>query len=250
MNIDELFNETQDVRTASEKIDNTEQAVADWLANSPKSFNRCYANYVADVRGQSYRVEIEYDMTLPCVKQNGFSVNPDTLPADTLPLCTASVRSLGYVIDDIRPSEGTNEVKGLMLYGHTEDYDNEFGSRIDSELMKTFSQSFPRRYDKVYLSGAFDTVEDMKNVILFAYENLTTKKFIAKVVISLDSMVHDDDGGVRTVGDMIHAGYVPSSVVPNPMVVEYRYRRLDPMLTAWLYTKKLKVRKKQQKLEI
>lgn len=247
---DDLFNEAVDTRSASEKIDNTEQNVSDWLANNERSFLKCCANTVTAVYGHSYTTEIEYDLDTPQESKKSFAIDYNTIPKNTLALCTASIRSLGYIINDIRPEENTPEAEGLLLYGHTEDCDNEFKSRIDTELLKSISKSFPRRYNKVYLNGAFENIEDMKSVIIEAYERLTTKIHIAKVVISLESMVKDDDGGVRTIGDMIHAGYITPSIVPNPMMVEYRYRRLDPMLTASLYTKKLSGRLKQQTLEV
>ena len=251
---DDLFNEAneaRDERTSAEKIDSTASTVKDWFKNDRKSFSNCCGNMITDVRGEMYVTEIEYDLTKSLSEPKAFVVDYKTAPRNTVTINTASLRSLGFIVGDIKPMQDTPEAQGLMLYGHTEDYDNKFDSRIDTELMKCIAKDIPHKFNKVYLNGAFESIEDMKSVIMHAYEHLSSKIHIARVVIGLDSMVRDDDRKPRTIADLIHAGYIPSSIVYNPNIVEYRYRRMDPMYTAMLYTKRLAAKpQEQQKLEM
>ena len=239
LSTDDLFNEARDTRTAAEKIDTTETTVRDWFKHDSKSFTQCCGNMITDVRGEKYGTELEYDLTKSLSEPKVFIVNYNTVPKQTVTINVASIRSLGFIVNDIAPKKETPEAQGLMIYGHVEDYDNKFDSRIDSELMMSISKNIPHKFNKVYLSGAFKSIEDLKTVIMHVYENMTTKIHIAKVVVCLDSMVRDDERKPRTIADLIHAGYIPSSIVYNPNIVEFRYKRLDPMYTAELYTKRL-----------
>jgi hypothetical protein len=53
-------------------------------------------------------------------------------------------------------------------------------------------------------------------------------------------MVKDDDGKWHTVADLIHSGYVESSVVRIPNIVEYAFGCLDSAYTEKLYTTEYK----------
>ena len=243
---DDLFNEARDTRSAAEKIDNTETTVREWFENDSKSFNNCCGNMITDVHGKMYVTEIEYDLTKSLSESKVFTVDYNSVPNQTVVINAASLRSLGFVVNDIKSVQDTPDAHSLMIYGHVEDYDNKFDSRIDSELMKCISKSIPHKFNKIYLNGAFESIEDMKSVIMHAYEHLSTKIHIARVVIGLDSMVRDDERKPRTIADMIHAGYIPSSIVYNPNIIEYRYKKMDPMYTAALYTKRLVAKSEEQ----
>ena len=109
LSTDDLFNEARDTRTAAEKIDTTETTVRDWFKHDSKSFTQCCGNMITDVRGEKYATELEYDLTKSLSEPKVFIVNYNTVPKQTVTINVASIRSLGFIVNDIAPKKETPE---------------------------------------------------------------------------------------------------------------------------------------------
>jgi len=214
-------------------ISDITEELQDWYENDERSFRTGHHNLITSLKGNNFRATLLYKVD--------YLDSKDNQPI-TVNLCSSSIKSLGYIIEDILPDDEEEYTlkKTLRIYGHTMDYENEFDSQIDKKLTDAFASDFATKFDYVELSGCFPDVESMRDVIMTLYKRLTRQDYISKITLHLDSMVKDDDGKWRTVADLIHSGYVESSVVRIPNIVEYAFWRLDSAYTEKLYTTEYK----------
>jgi hypothetical protein len=220
-------------RSSIDVISDITEELQDWYENDERSFRTGHHNLITSLKGNNFRATLLYKVD--------YLDSKDKQPI-TVNLCSSSIKSLGYIIEDILPDDGEEYTlkKTLRIYGHTMDYENEFDSQLDKKLTDAFASDFATKFDYVELSGCFPDVETMRDVIMTLYKRLTRQDYISKITLHLDSMVKDDDGKWRTVADLIHSGYVESSVVRIPNIVEYAFGRLDSAYTEKLYTTEYK----------
>lgn len=229
LTLDDMF-EQAERKSAKDMLGEITGELTAWLEDDEMSFKKFEDNRIIGIDGKDFRARLIYynDPDAMCTQHS----------ATTLPMCAASIKSLGYMIDDIRKdNERSLDTTNLLIYGHVMDYDDEFGSRLDDKMVNAFPDDFVTKVDSVELSGAFASVEDMRNVIMTLYKRLTKQTFQSKILLHLDSTVRDDQGMERTVADLIHSGYIEQTVVRIPNVVEYVFRILDHSYTDVLYTK-------------
>ena len=232
LTLDDMF-ELAERRSSIDVISDITEELQDWYENDERSFRNGYHNLITSLKGNNFRATLLYKVEhLESESERPIAFN----------LCSSSIKSLGYIIEDILPDDGEGYTmkKTLRIYGHTMDYENEFDSQLDKKLTYAFASDFATKFDYVELSGCFPDVETMRDVIMTLYKSLTRQDYISKVILHLDSMVKDDDGKWRTVADLIHSGYVESSVVRIPNIVEYAFGRLDSAYTEKLYTTEYK----------
>ena len=232
LTLDDMF-EQAERRSSIDVISDITEELQDWYENDEHSFRNGHHNLITSLKGNNFRATLLYKVDhLESESKQPIAFN----------LCSSSIKSLGYIIEDILPDDGEGYVlkKTLRVYGHTMEYENEFDSQLDKKLTDAFASDFATKFDYVELSGCFPDVETMRDVIMTLYKRLTRPDYISKVILHLDSMVKDDDGKWRTVADLIHSGYVESSVVRIPNIVEYAFGRLDPAYTEKLYTTEYK----------
>ena len=231
LTLDDMF-EQAERRSSIDVISDITEELQDWYENDERSFRTGYHNLITSLKGNNFRATLLYKVDhLESESKQPIAFN----------LCSSSIKSLGYIIEDILPDDGEGyPKKTLRIYGHTMDYENEFDSQLDKKLTYAFASDFATKFDYVELSGCFPDVETMRDVIMTLYKRLTRQDYISKIILHLDSMVKDDDGKWRTVADLIHSGYVESSVVRIPNIVEYAFGRLDPAYTEKLYTTEYK----------
>ena len=92
---------------------------------SPRTFK---GNCITGIESDEYSAKVRYQ--LDDIAQ------PEQVR--TLSICAATVKELGYVISEFKPEDDTacNE---LLIYGHPDDPDDEFHSRLDTDLSRWFS---------------------------------------------------------------------------------------------------------------
>ena len=232
LTLDDMF-EQAERRSSIDVISDITEELQDWYENDERSFRTGHHNLITSLKGNNFRATLLYKVEhLESESEQPIAFN----------LCSSSIKSLGYIIEDILPDDGEGYAlkKTLRIYGHTMDYENEFDSQLDKKLTYAFASDFATKFDYVELSGCFSDVETMRDVIMTLYKRLTRQDYISKIILHLDSMVKDDDGKWRTVADLIHSGYVESSVVRIPNIVEYAFRRLELAYTEKLYTTEYK----------
>ena len=230
ISLDDLFESlADDGPSAADIIKDVSYDLEIWFEENEKSYKNFHNNIITDLTGRDGFVNLLY------------KINPelDDEQITTINLCVASIKSMGFVIGDIRPEDDDspecNSNRILRLYGHILDYDDNFGSRFDEKLLYTLPNPIESKFDYVELSGCFPSVEEMRDMIMTLYKKLTKQSYISKILLHLDSTVKDDDGKWRTIADLIHSGYIEPTVVRIPNVVEYVYKKLDNLYTEKLY---------------
>jgi hypothetical protein len=206
-------------------------------------------NCITEGFGRKFEVTLLYEPGLASYKT---FVNDDT--NNTVFLCSQSIKNQFYAIKNIKMRDlnendrkedkyGNVNDKDMMntlcIYGHNEDVDNEFNSRLDEELNYKFYSNFEKKFDNVELFGAFESIDQMSKLIKNIFNNMTQATYNNRVRIYLESKVKDDDGNIRTLSDLIASSYIKPDIVDSMNVVEYIYKRFPKKLISNIYTKDL-----------
>lgn len=229
--IDDLFNSVER-ESSVQKIANSSETLDDWLKEDENSFWKFEHNWVTGLDCENFRATIHYSVLDDIVVSDD---DDDFEP--TLQMCSASIKSLGHVIGGMHSASERYPAKRLLLYGHRLDRDDEFMSRLDMSLVRMFSEDFQPKFRRIALCGCFESVEGLREVMMGVYRRLTPQNYTAKIEIYLESTVVDDDGKLRTIADLLHSGYIEPTIIGNPAIIEYVFKRLSPLYTARLYTR-------------
>lgn len=224
---DDIEDESISVTSDTGYMDSTiQQSMDDWFENSRFSPKKFPHNVFVGTEGKDFagRLVYDYDMVY----------SPDNENGDAIYLCVASLKSCPYILEDICAKKGDKQPEELILYGHNEDKDDEFCSRIDEKFCDKIGSLFKSRFRFIRLAGAFESIESLNNVIDIVHERLLRPDGMLRICI--DSKVTDDEGNVHTLANLINSGYIDRNINPKYMI-EYVYKKFDRRLAASLYTK-------------
>lgn len=171
---------------------------------------------------------------------------PTDLVKDSLYICSASLKSASNVFEEFKADSDAKPVEKLIIYGHIDDLDDEFNSRLDERLVDSIGRNFRNKYDSIELCGAFKNIESMQYVITELYERMIDKNPFSRVWLNLGSKTRDDDGVVKTIASMINSNYIDEHIIKNKDIVEYTFKRFDRSMFARLFTKDLNIQYNKQ----
>ena len=203
-----------------------QQSMDDWFENSRYSPKKFHYNTFVGTEGKDFAGQLLYDFDLV--------YSPDNENGNAVYLCVASLKSSPYIIEDIRATDEDKQTDELILYGHSEDKDDEFSSRFDKKLCNKIGSLFKSRFRFVRMAGAFESLESLNDIIDMVHERMLRPDGMIRIY--LDSKVPDDEGNIHTIANLVNSGYIDRNINPKYMI-EYVYKKFDRRLTAYLYTK-------------
>lgn len=237
LNDDFLQNITEDdINSVTE--DNTHMdgiirgKLSDWFDNSEMSPQKFKKNIVIGTDVYQFGAILIY--------------RPTDLVKDSLYICSASLKSASNVFEEFKADSDAKPVEKLIIYGHIDDLDDEFNSRLDERLVDSIGRNFRNKYDSIELCGAFKNIESMQYVITELYERMIDKNPFSRVWLNLGSKTRDDDGVVKTIASMINSNYIDEHIIKNKDIVEYTFKRFDRSMFARLFTKDLNIQYNKQ----
>ena len=260
-------------------VDTTASYLEKWMEENPWSFKNIETLgpspvSVTKVTADNYRAYLEYPDKVIDVHFDSLSSGKSSSETKLF-VCSKTLKSMATIVGGFRSfhnitenqkQESDDEDAGsesdsnfeivslkpdtLVIYGNNLDTEDKFSSRLDKELAELFPDDLlaDSKFRTVELSGAFSSVEDMRDTIMLLYKRLTPCDYMSGVVIHMDSRVLDDDGEQRTLASLVASGYIEQTVVRVPNVVRFDYKKLDKRLSAKIYEGEYKPKKRKKVL--
>ena len=231
---DEIFQEIAEEvsEITDEQLTNANEEMKQFFEESEMSPKKFRYNLFSSANGDGFTGQLHYTL------DDGY----EDLPGYALlHISSAALKACPYPITEISP-ENNNKYSqdvALFIYGHPMDADDEFSSRIDRDFLWKIHPEIMTKFCFVRITGAFENIPEMKQILFDLYNRLTTKKREAHIELTVDSRVRDDDGNFRTIANLVHSGYLKPGILDNPMLVTLCYQTLSPRQYARLFTKKL-----------
>lgn len=270
----------EDDTPTSALVDSTASYLESWMEDNPWSFKNIEMLgpsplSVTNVVGEHFRAYLEYPDEVVDVHFDSLSSGKSSSETKLF-VCSKTLKSMETIVggfrsfhnitekqqqesddEDSLEESDTSEFKTvnlkpetLVIYGNNLDTEDKFSSRLDKELAELFPDdlSADSKFRTVELSGAFSSVDDMRDTIMLLYKRLTPCDYMSGLVIHMDSRVLDDDGEQRTLASLVASGYIEQTVVRVPNVVRFDYKKLDKRLSAKIYEGEYKPKKRKKVL--
>ena len=187
-------------------------------------------NQITSVGGYGFTGKMNY-----CVEQTGI------LEDSFLRISSATLKECPYPISGLYPEEGSPKADVIHIFGHPQDMDDEFSSRLDQDFIWKIPMGFETKFRIVRLTGAFKDIPEMKQILFDLYNRMTLKTRESFISLAVESRVRDDDGNPRTIANLVRSGYIKPGILDNPSLVRLDYMSLSPKFYAKLFTKDLVV---------
>lgn len=183
-------------------------------------------------------------------ESNGILIyRPTDIIKDSMYVCSASLKSFPQMFIDFKADSEAKPVDRLIIYGHIDDLNDEFGSRLDERLVNSICRDFKSKFENIELCGAFRDIESMQFVISELYERMVDKNPFSRVWVNLGSKTRDDDGIIKTIASLVNSNYIDEHIIKNKDIVEYTFKRFDRSMFAQLFTKDLNIQYNKQLFE-
>lgn len=234
--LEEVFSDVaQDVATVTDDdVTSAAYEMEQFIANNPMSPVKWEPKQFTGGTGHGFLSTLYYR-----TEPGGYTENGGIW------ICSASIKACPYPIEEFSPDPKISMDEApydtIIIYGHPEDTDDEFFSRLDEDFLWKIHPKTISKFRRVALSGAFKDISSMKSLIFELYNRMTTKTRDAKIEVYMNSKVKDDEGKTRTIANLVKTGYIKPGILDNPNIVNLRYSQINPTKYATLFTKDIVV---------